>query len=76
MKNLVNKKTLAVYRRNHNLKHEIQVHTQVHETNKVALKKLGDHNAKLKLDLENSLKKSKPICTPDMEFTFSFQQKS
>jgi hypothetical protein len=76
MKNLVNKKTLAVYRKNHKLKHEIQVHTQVHETNEIALKKLADHNAKLKLDLENSLKKSKPICTPDMEFTFSFQQKS
>ena len=76
MKNTVDKKTLAIYRKNHKLKHEIQVHSRAHERNEVSLKQLGDFNAKLKLDLANSLKKTKPICTPDMEFNFSFQQKA
>ncbi len=75
---MVDEKTLSIYRKNHALKREIAIHQKTHERNSQIVQDLSVINSNLKslAQATETLKKSKIICTPETEFTFSFQKTS
>ena len=70
---LVDQKTLSIYRKNHALKKEIALHQDTHERNVQILKDLTEIKNSF-AQKSQTQKKSNIICTPDTEFTFSFQK--